>query len=77
MVVLCQNDAMAAGRVAADGHRQVLQLRIAQKLHGSEEAVQITVQNDAVHSGTSFFKFYHGPALRTTPFPKISITIKR
>ena len=56
--VFGQNDAVAGGGIAADGHRQVLKLRVAQQLHRGEKAVQIAVQyHPLVHSGTSSRSF--------------------
>ena len=45
----CQDDAVAAGRVAAHRHWEVAQLRVVQQLHRGVKAVQITVKDDTVH----------------------------
>ena len=50
-LVFRQNDAVAGGGVAADGHRHVLQRRFFQQLHRREKAVQVAVENDAVGHG--------------------------
>ena len=48
-LVFGQDDTVAAGRIAADGHRQVAQLWVGQQLHRGVKAVQIAVKNDPVH----------------------------
>ena len=48
-LVFCQDDAVAAGRVAAHRHWEVAQLRVLQQLHRGVKAVQITVKDDTVH----------------------------
>ena len=63
VLVLGQDDAVAGGGIAADGHRQIQQLRMAQQLHRGEKAVQITVQDHPFHgitSNRSFVLLYHG-----------------
>ena len=49
--VFGQNDAVAGGGVAADGHRYILQRRFFQQLYRGEKAVQIAVEDDAVGHG--------------------------
>ena len=47
-LILGKNDAVSGVGIAADGHRQLPELRPAQKLHRGEEAVEVAVQNDPV-----------------------------
>ena len=54
-LVLGQDDPVAAGGIAAHRHRPVPELRMVQQLHRGVEAVQITMQDNAVHGVTSFF----------------------
>ena len=53
-VVLRQDDAVAGGGVPADGHGELFQLRPVQQLHRGVEAVQVAVENHAVHGGPPF-----------------------
>ena len=52
--VLGQDDAVAGGGIPADRHRHVPQVWAAPQLHGGVKAVQIAVQDDAVHGPASF-----------------------
>ena len=49
-LVFSQDDALAAGGVAADRHRPLPQLRVGEKLHRGVKAVEIAVQDDPFHS---------------------------
>ena len=56
-LILGEDDAVAGGGIAADSHRQKLQLRMAQKLHRGKKAVQIAVQNHPLRHGDSLLSF--------------------
>lgn len=53
-LVLGQDDAVAALRIAAHRHRQMAQLWVVQQLHRGVKAVQIAVKNDPVHGRAPF-----------------------
>ena len=58
-LVLGQDDAVAALRVAAHRHRLVLQLRLVPQLHRGVKAVEVAVQDGPVHVSTPFSSVYH------------------
>lgn len=47
-LVLGQDDAVAGGGIAADGHRHLPQCRLVQQLHRGEKAVEVAVENDPI-----------------------------
>ena len=55
-LVLGQNDAVPGGGITAYRRGDVPQLRVAEQLHRGIEAVEVTVQNDAVHDAASFLR---------------------
>ena len=52
--VLLVDGVVAGGGISADRHGHVLQVWSAPQLHGGVKAVQIAVQDDAVHGPASF-----------------------
>ena len=52
--IFCQDDAVAGGGVSTDRRGHAPQVRAAPQLHGGVKAVQIAVQDDAVHGSASF-----------------------
>ena len=62
--VFGQNDAVTAGRVAAYGYRFVPQFRVGQQFYRGVKAVQVAMENDALHRFSPLSAMVHAGRYR-------------